>query len=242
MKVNVFFFFLSEEEANMSVNRVFVPHCGVALCAQSPAELCGSSADVASFTDTRWNPAFYRFLAVLQSTGRNDFSHVLQRQELSLISSSFFNYPPAELESSLLPLLLSALLPAPSHLSEASVSPCPSWPHVCRVSQSIWVQASSQRGGARAGHGLIWPVARPGVRARAQGWRRGHGSCILQIRAKRRLQTQDGLLIVPRYRGHDCLNRGSGSVIAACVCALWVGQDDVRNKSPFFLPLWVIAA
>lgn len=54
-----FFLFLSKEEANMSVNRVFGPHCGVALCAQSPAELLGSSPVVASLTTSNWNPIFF---------------------------------------------------------------------------------------------------------------------------------------------------------------------------------------
>lgn len=62
--------------------------------------------------------------------------------------------------------------------------PCPTWPHVCRVSQSIWVRASPLRARARAGQGLVWPATRPGVWA---DWDGGGGgdccSCILQIRA-----------------------------------------------------------
>lgn len=63
----------------MSVNRVFVPHCGVALCAQSPAELRGSSPVVASFTDIKLNPAFlfafHRSLAVSLWLSGNDDDH-----------------------------------------------------------------------------------------------------------------------------------------------------------------------
>lgn len=114
--------------------------------------------------------ALYRSLAVLLSTSGNDRNHtystcVAKTRAAARLNSLFLFMHLQSLESCPSLLLFSARLPAPSHLSEASVSPCPSWPHVCRVSQSIWVQASSQRGGARAGHGLIWPVARPGVRA-----------------------------------------------------------------------------
>lgn len=40
--------------------------------------------------------------------------------------------------------------------------PCASWPHVCRVSQSVWVWASLLRARARAGQGLVWPATRLG--------------------------------------------------------------------------------
>lgn len=48
------------------MKQVFVPHCGVALCAQSPAVLWGSSPVVASLADTKRNPAFLLSIAPSQ--------------------------------------------------------------------------------------------------------------------------------------------------------------------------------
>lgn len=76
----------------------------------------------------------------------------------------------------------SARLPAPSHLSEAGVSPCPSWPHVCRVSQSVWVRASSQRrrSQGRPRSDLTGSETRSAGRARGGGGATALVSCRLE--------------------------------------------------------------
>lgn len=61
------------------------------------------------------------------------------------------------------PLLRFFHPPIPTPHLRVEGLPCPSWPHVCRVSQSIWVRASLLRARAGAGQGLVWPATRPGV-------------------------------------------------------------------------------